>query len=416
MQSDYDVVIVGAGAAGLAAAARLSRTPLAVRVLEARSRTGGRAHTLVTPQGWGLDLGCGWLHSAEVNPFAKIAEDLGFEVDRTPAPWTRQSGDQGFTAAEQAAFQAEFLRLERRLEEAAGADVDRPAAELMTPGSPWNRVLDAFSAYYNGAEFDQVSVLDYAAYEDSEVNWRLPAGYGALVQAFGVQAFGGPTPVTLEAPVTLIDHSGPRIRLDTPLGSLSARAVILTLPTDLIAGGAVEFRPGLPDKAEAAAGLPLGLADKLQLVGDGMDELPADGHLFGRIDRTETGSYHLRPFGRPMIEVFFGGRHARELETEGEGAFAAFAIEELAALMGSSWRARLRPVAASAWAADPFARGSYSHALPGHAGDRARLAAPHQGRLFFAGEATSPHAFSTAHGAYESGVRAAEEALAALVS
>ena len=76
-------------------------------------------------------------------------------------------------------------------------------------------------------------------------------------------------------------------------------------------------------------------------------------------------------------------------------------------------RKKLKPLAESRWAHDPFARGSYSHALPGHAGKRAVLAAPVDGRLFFAGEATSPNFFSTAHGAGDSGERAAKEVMAA---
>ena len=409
MQSEFDVAIVGAGAAGLAAAHRLAEAPLSLVVLEARERAGGRAHS-VSPGGrWPIDLGCGWLHSADVNPFARMAEGLGFTVDKTPPPWMKQSGLQDVTAEEMATFRRDFDALEKRLEAAAATGADRAASELLDPGSPFNGAFNAFSAAYNGAEFDRVSVLDYAAYDDTGVNWRVTEGYGALVAAAGAGA-----PVALGAAVTAIDHSADPIRLSTARGKVRARAVIVTLPTDVLAEGRVAFSPALPDKLRAAEGLPLGVADKAFLTLDGAEELPADGHFFRRLDRRETGSYHLRPFGRPLIEAYFGGRLAEGLETEGQGAFCAFAIEELVELLGSSWRARLRPIASTAWNADPWSRGAYSHALPGCAGDRARLAEPVDGRLFFAGEATSPHAFSTAHGAWESGVRAAEEALAAL--
>ena len=128
--------------------------------------------------------------------------------------------------------------------------------------------------------------------------------------------------------------------------------------------------------------------------------------------RTGMGTYHLRPFGRPCIEGFFGGSFARELEKAGEGALAAQAIEEIASVLGNDYRQKLTPLAESRWGQDPFARGAYSHALPGQAGMRAVLAAPVEGRLFFAGEATSPNFFSTAHGARDSGERAAREAMA----
>ena len=141
------------------------------------------------------------------------------------------------------------------------------------------------------------------------------------------------------------------------------------------------------------------------------EALPKEGNLRAATMRTEMGTYHLRPFGQPCIEGFFGGRFARELEDLGDGALAAESIDQIVALLGSDFRRKLKPLAESRWARDPFARGGYSHALPGHAGDRAVLAAPVDGRLFFAGEATSPEFFSTAHGARDSGERAAGEAI-----
>jgi monoamine oxidase len=126
------------------------------------------------------------------------------------------------------------------------------------------------------------------------------------------------------------------------------------------------------------------------------------------------GTYHLRPFGQPCIEGFFGGRYAKALEDAGEGALAAAAIDEIVWYLGNDFRRKLSPLSESRWAHDPFARGAYSHALPGHADKRAVLAAPVDGRLFFAGEATSPNFFSTAHGAHDSGVRAAREVMASV--
>src|SRR5262249_10080546 len=137
-----------------------------------------------------------------------------------------------------------------------------------------------------------------------------------------------------------------------------------------------------------------------------------DGNLRGLTMRTAMGTYHLRPFGQPCIEGFFGGRYAKELEDAGEGAIAAAAIDEIVSFLGHDFRANLTPLTESRWARDPFARGGYAHALPGHAGDRAGLAAPVDNRLFFAGEATSRNFFSTAHGARDSGERAAREVLA----
>jgi len=226
-----------------------------------------------------------------------------------------------------------------------------------------------------------------------------------------MSAYGASCPLALNCNVTRIDHSGKDVRIETSQGTLTAGKVIITVPTNLIAGEAIRFHPALPAKVDAARGLPLGLADKVMLALDEPNALPAEGNLRGATMRTAMGTYHLRPFGQPCIEGFFGGRFAQQLEDAGEGAIAAHSIDEIVTMLGNDFRRKLRPLSESRWAHDPFARGSYSHALPGHAGDRAVLAAPVDGRLFFAGEATSPNFFSTAHGARDSGARAAEELL-----
>ncbi len=268
-------------------------------------------------------------------------------------------------------------------------------------------MMNAVSSYVNGCELDMLSVYDLDTYEDTGLNWRVRRGYGALIEAFGAAL-----PVALNAPVTLIDHSGSRLRIETPRGTIIADKVIVTLPTNLIARETIRFSPALPQKVAAAAGLPLGIANKTMLALDKPDDLPVGGQLRGGTTSAKIGTYHLRPHGQPCIEGYFGGTFARELEQAGEGALLQQSIDEIVNLLGSDYRAHLTPLAESRWVGDAFANGSYSHALPGHADERAALAVPIEKRIFFAGEATSPNFFSTAHGAKESGERAAREALA----
>jgi monoamine oxidase len=407
MQDHFDVAIVGAGAAGLAAAIRLKDFPLSTVVLEARDRIGGRANTIPAHGDIPLDLGCGWLHSANRNALVEPIERAGFVIDRTPPKWNRQSGNRDFGAVEQLAYNDAFDAFEKRLADAANKGLEGPAAAYFDPDCRWNPLIDAVSGYFNGAEFDQVSVLDYAAYVDTETNWRVRDGYGA-----GIGALAASLEPVLGCAVTRVDHGVSPIVLSTSKGRLTARSVIVTVPTSILADGRIAFQPNLPDKIDAAAGLPLGLANKAFLRLAEPDSLPVEGHFFGHIDRTKTGSYHLRPFGRPYIESYFGGTLARELERAGTGAMSAFAIDELVNLLGSDFRRNLSPIVETAWATDPWSLGSYSHALPGHADARAILAAPVEGQLFFAGEATHSTFFSTAHGAWESGRRAAGEVLA----
>jgi monoamine oxidase len=411
LPSEVDVAVIGAGAAGLGAARALEHSGLSIIVLEARDRVGGRAHTIQATPDITFDLGCGWLHSADENSFVAIAERLNFEIDKPRPPWREQSFDAGFPLKERIDFiqalDGFYERAEEAARQAAGSGRDSAASTCLEPGNRWNPMIDAISTYVNGCELDAVSILDMDAYEDTEINWRVRRGYGALIAAYGA-----PCPLVLNCEVTLIDHSGKRVRIETSKGALTARHVIVTVPTNLIAAEAIRFHPALPAKVDAARGLPLGVADKVMLALDKLAALPKDGSLRGATMRTAMGTFHLRPFGQPCIEGFFGGRFARELEDAGKGAFAAHSIDEIAALLGNDYRRKLKPLSESRWAHDPFARGSYSHALPGHAGMRAVLAAPVDRRLFFAGEATSPNFFSTAHGARDSGERAAGEVLA----
>ena len=398
-------VVIGAGAAGIAAARTLHDAGAPVLLLEASDRLGGRARSLPLPDvGGTADLGCGWLHSAGRNPWTAIAEASGFTVDRSPPNWDGQWRDLGFAPAEREAFGAASERLDEAAHAALGGP-DRALADLVPLGEPWRPLLDAISGYVNGAPLARVSLHDWAEYEDAATddNWAVRDGYGSLVASHAAGV-----PVHLNTPVTRIDRSGRKLRLDTPAGVVEAERVIVAVPTPVLADKALRFDPALPGKRDAAADLPLGLADKVFLAVDG-PEWPANSHLIGDPRSALSASHRLSPFGLPVIESFFGGDGAEALDG---GDASAFAINELVALLGSGWRRRLRPIATTRWRREPYIGGSYSHARIGRAPARAALAEPVEGRIFFAGEACSRTDFSTAHGAYATGVAAAEAVLA----
>ena len=407
-KSDTEVAIIGGGAAGIAAGRRLAKAAIECLVIEARPRLGGRAWTVADDAGNTLDLGCGWLHSAEQNPWTTIAQAQGRTIDRSLPPWQKPALTAGFSAAEQADFGKALRAFFERLEAIGLRSGDAPASQAFDPDCRWNGLIDAVGTYITGTEMDRVSAVDFANYADTATNWRVREGYGTTIAAHGEGL-----PVLLDCPVLRIDHSGRRLKIETAKGTITADQVIVTLPSAVLADKEFLFAPALPDKTVAAAGLPLGLADKLFLSLSQAEEFPPDSRLFARTDRAATAAYNLRHMGQPLVEVYFGGRFAKELEGSGDDAFADYAISELAGLLGNDFRRRVKPVRIHRWGADPFALGSYSYAKPGYAGCRATLAAPVDGRLFFAGEACSENEFSTAHGGYLTGVAAADQVITA---
>ncbi len=406
--SDTEVVIIGGGAAGVAAARRLADARIDCLLVEARSRLGGRAWTINSE--FPIDLGCGWLHSADRNPWREIAELQGRSIDKTPPPWMRRSAPIGFPLSEQDAFLQAHREFYERLDSLSEDKPDVAAATFLEPHGRWNALINAVSSYVSGAELDRVSARDFDRYGDSGVNWRVVEGYGTVIAAHGRGL-----PVMLGCAVRLIDRRGRRLRMETPNGAITANAAIVTVPTPVLAEEKIVFIPPLPEKTEAALGLPLGLADKLFLSLSDAEEFNKESRLFGHTDRSRTGVYHFRPFGRPQIEAYFGGRLAAELEAGGDGAFVDFAVSELVGLFGSDFARRVKPLKLHPWGIDPFSRGSYSYALPGKAECRAALAAAVDDRLFFAGEACSRSDYSTAHGAYLTGAAAAEQVIAARI-
>jgi monoamine oxidase len=398
-------VVIGGGAAGISAARLLHDAGQEVLLVEAANRLGGRAHTVPLAFGervYPLDYGCGWLHSATRNPWVAIGEQAGFSIDRSNPGWGEQWLDLGFSRQEQDAFGEVWDRWEAAARAALDGP-DRALGDFIARGDPGRPMLEAISGYANGAGLDHVSLHDWVAYEDAsgEQNWSVREGYGALVvsHAEGI-------PVALATTVTGVDHRGTRLKVHTASGTIEADRVVVTIPASVLR--TIRFDPPLPAKQDAAAALPLGLADKV-FLGVNDPPWPAQAHLIGNPHSACTASYRLSPFGWPIIEAFFGGDCAERQETAADAS--ALAIDELVALLGSDWRRRLHPLAATRWRQEPNIHGSYSHAAIGRAGARAILAEPVDGRLFFAGEACSIRDFSTAHGARQSGVDAAEAIL-----
>ncbi len=409
--TDTDVAIVGAGAAGLAAARTLTELGVPFVLLEAAHRIGGRAYTEEVAPGAPFDLGCHWMHSASRNPFVAIADAHGFDYDKL---WTNRRmviGGAWASAAQEAERDAFMAENSERIARAAAAGPDRAAAEVTERASRWTPLYDYFFSNWTSFDVDQVSIVDLETYTDTEENWPLKQGYGVLIarHAAGV-------PVTLNAQVTAIDWTGKALRLTTPKGEVRAKSVIVTVSTGILAGGHIRFDPALPDwKQEAVAGLPLGNHNRICLIYD-RDVFGAEAPRFATLlnEGAEPMSFTIRPFGYDYVVGLTGGRFADWLERAGVDVSVDLAKENLKQAFGADIVTHVVGHNVTAWRGDPWVRGAYSAALPGQAAQRPRLAEPLDGRLFFAGEATSPESYSTAHGAHLTGIDTAYEVARAL--
>lgn len=394
-----DLAIVGTGAAGIAAAREARKRGVQAIILEASERIGGRACT-IDWRGHALDLGATWVHSADRNPLALLAEQLDVAIDRAPTPWRNQYKNLGYSEEEQAQSWAAMEAFAKRLR--AGVPNDR-ASEALEPGNEWNGFLEALNGYLNGTSLDKTSAADFMAFWDSSdsSNWRLPSGYGALVSglAEGLD-------VRIGCAVRSIDWSGKGVRLGSDRGTIEASHAIVAVPTNILASGEITFTPSLDERLHDAAQLPLGRVEKLFLAPDDPDSVPVNAHLVGNPRAADSGSYLLRPLGMPLIEGFFGGDWLEGLDLDD---LAMKARDELGRLLGSNFARQLSPVAQSNWKQRRFIRGSYSYALPGQHGARAALCASLDGPLAFAGEACSDDDYATVHGAWASGIAAVQQ-------
>lgn len=409
MTNEFDVIVVGGGAAGIGAVRRLVDRGASCLLLEASQRLGGRAYTQDFG-GYPLDLGCEWLHSGDRNAWVAIAEASGFEVDRGDPPWAKAHPSLAENRNDREAAWKAYGDWEERLRAVApGTDL---ASDALEPDGAWNGYVRAIAGFMSGVAPEEISATDYLAYDDASTgkNWNLPLGYGTLIAA----SLPSTASVRLATPAERIDLTGEGVEVATRSGTVHAKAAILTVSTAVLAGDAIRLPAGVDPWRDAAASLPLGRNEKI-FLGVGHDSaFGPDSHAYGNLKDPRSASYSIRPNGWPIIEAFLGGDGARIVEEEGPAAGFAYVSAQLVALFGSDVASAIRPLAATSWSRTASIGGAYSCALPGRSGARALLARSFEDRLFFAGEATHPSDFTTAHGAHDSGQRAADEAMEAL--
>jgi monoamine oxidase len=397
--TETDVVVVGAGAAGLAAAKALAAEGVGLVVIEAMGRTGGRAFTSSRDFGVPFDVGCAWLHAADRNPFLADAQAAGWTLQRHIMGVDHlYFGDRKASVEELAALGDAEADLRAAIEAHDGPD-DRLASLVRA-----THLDDAVSTFSGPMDFgkddDEISIADIRTAEDLDPNYLTREGFGALVSHWGRDV-----PVTLACPARRIRWDGPGVQVDTDRGTIRARAAIVTVSTGVLAFDGVRFTPELPDDhAKAVFDLPMGLLTKvpIRVTGTRIGLEPFDDVLV--VGRARHDLYLLCfPFELDLIVGFVGGDFAWEMEAAGAAAAVDFVTGRLEGVFGSDIRKHLGYGTMTNWAAEPWVRGAYAVASPGESAARRVLAEPIAERVWFAGEALAGGLIQTAGGARLSG-------------
>jgi monoamine oxidase len=404
---EVDVVIVGAGAAGIAAARRVAAANKRFVLLEAGPRLGGRCVTDTKIFGVPYDLGAHWIHNPDTNPLAKAA--TGFDVYPAPRTQTVRVGARAARDSELEGFLSASLRSHRAMTDLGKAKTDFPANRLLPKDLfDWQSTVEfMLGPFATGKDLSEISVFDLARAVERENDAFCRQGYGALLTKLGT-GFGAQLSTRVEAILW-----GNKFAVDTPKGNFIGKAIIVTVSTGVLTSDKIEFIPPLPKRQlDAAAKLSLGSYDHIALEMPGNPlGLQKDDMVFERVDGAETAALLANVSGTDLHVVEVAGSFGRELSGQGEAAMVAFAGDWLASLFGSNAKRAIKRSHATRWNADPLTLGAMSAAAPGNADARKVLMEPLGGRVFFAGEAIHETQWGTVNGAWESGTRAAEAAL-----
>ena len=418
---DEEIIVVGAGAAGLAASRRLASHGFKVTILEGRERIGGRIwtdHSLGIP----IDLGASWIHGIRRNPLTDIASDAGIRTVKTDFDAIKLYDVDGTVLADDDLDDLEelFEKIFEDLLEAKGSAGDDASMAAAVAAVLSRRNLS--DAQRRGVEWVVASEIELEAAADLDElslrNWDeddafkgddvlFPEGYAqvpeVLAEGLGIQ---------LDHLVSEIAYDERGVAITTNRGVFRGDRAVITLPLGVLREGTVTFSPALPNsKLSAIEDLQMGTLNKMAMR-FGERFWPAEPHFLGYLEETAEEAMNFLNMhtytGEPVLMAFARGAHARSLEQLSTEDVTEQVMAQLRGMFGNSIS---DPTGATftKWHADPFARGSYSHVPPGGSmSDYEELAQPVGDRLFFAGEATTRRYPGTVHGALLSGEREAE--------
>ena len=424
MQDSFDVLIIGAGMAGLAAGRLLACAGRRVGLLEARDRIGGRIHT-VHAGGVPIELGAEFVHGRPPALWALIREAGLATVELEGEDFSFENGRLGRAAA--VPSRAHRVLADMMAWRAAQpGDVDLSFADYLRihpPADPAD--ADAATRYvegFNAADRQRIGIASLARQQAAEDAieadrlFRLEAGYQALPQ-FLASAFtraGGR--LMLGAPVQRIEWRRGAVRLQTRERRWRARQALITVPLAVLAQERIEFEPRPAGILQQAARLAMGSALRATLRFDAKLWPEELGFLFAPGETPPTWWTPL-PLPAALITAWAGGPAAGALPGADSPALAGTCLTTLARIL-SRPRAELEAALLSwhghDWSADPFAGGAYSYVPAGALDAPLAMTQPVDETLYFAGEHTDTTGhWGTVHAALQSGTVAAEHMLRA---
>jgi monoamine oxidase len=408
--ADLDVAIIGAGAAGIAAARRIAAANRRFVLLEASDRIGGRCVTDTATFGVPFDLGAHWIHRPDGSQLTGATQTTGFEIYAAPRGQTVRVGPRNARDSELETFIPSLVRARRAIVDAGRGRADGPAARVLPADlGDWRSTIEfVLGPFACGKDLASVSVVDLARVPERDSDAFCRQGYGALIAKLAVGL-----PVRLSTPVSRIEWDRGGVVVVTAKGQVRARSAIVTVSTNVLTSGKITFKPEIARRQlDAAAALSLGSYDHIAFdMPRNPMNLQRDDLVFEKSPGNRTAALLANVSGTSLQMVEVAGDFGRELSSKGEGVMIEFAREWIASLFGANAKNAIKRSYATRWNEDPFVLGAMSVAAPGSADARKILTEPFAGRVWLAGEALHETQWGTVNGAWESGQRTAEAAL-----